>query len=447
MKSKIMLTSILLTTGCLSMLSKARAQEIHVFTVKDAIEYGAKNSSRVKNALLNYKIQEQTNRAITSEALPQLTGTFTFTDNLIIPTSLVPGEFAGQPAGTFIPIKFGTQYNTAAGLTLKQVLFDGQVFVGLQARQTALNFYRKSQEITEQDLRVNTYKVYYQLLLSRTQMDLIDANISRAKELLHSSTVLFQNGLGEKLDMDKAAVQLSNLETEKVETTFNIQVANLGLKILLGMPIKDSLVLKDSLTFERVRDVQLSDDQYQYADRKDFQLLRLTKDLNEFDIKRYRKLYIPTVSVNAYLSQNAFRTQFDVFKNAAWYPSSYFSLNINVPIFDGLYKDANIQKAKITLQQTENDMDALKIRIDGEVKQAELRYAAAMGILDSQKKNMDLAQSVYEQTRKKYEQGAGSNTEIITSESDLKQAQNNYLNALYNAILAKIEYQNSVGKI
>jgi outer membrane protein TolC len=86
-------------------------------------------------------------------------------------------------------------------------------------------------------------------------------------------------------------------------------------------------------------------------------------------------------------------------------------------------------------------------RIDGEVKQAQLRYAAAMGILDSQKKNMDLAQSVYDQTRKKYDQGAGSNTEIITSESDLKQAQNNYLNALYNAILAKIDYENSIGKI
>ena len=213
------------------------------------------------------------------------------------------------------------------------------------------------------------------------------------------------------------------------------------------MPMKDSLVLSDTLTYEKVRDVQLDENLYQYADRRDFQLLRLNRDLNEFDIKRYRKMYIPTVSLNAYISQNAYRTQFDVLGKGDWFPAGYFSLNINIPIFDGLFKDANIKKAKITLQQTENQLEALKINIDGEVRQAELRYEAALEVLDSQKKNMDLAQSVYNQTRKKYEQGVGSNTEIISSESDLKQAQNSYINALYNTIIAKIDYQNSIGKI
>jgi outer membrane protein TolC len=124
---------------------------------------------------------------------------------MIIPTSLVPGEFAGQPPGTYIPVKFGTQYNTSAGLTLKQVLFDGQVFVGLQARQTALNYVRKGQELTEQDLRVNIYKVYYGILLRKTQMDLLNANITgpgTATQFIRD----VPNGLGEKLDMDKASV-------------------------------------------------------------------------------------------------------------------------------------------------------------------------------------------------------------------------------------------------
>jgi outer membrane protein TolC len=427
--------------------SQIQAQEIHRFTIRDAIEYGQKNSAQVKNALLGYKIQEQTNRAITSEALPQVSGSVGMVDNVIIATQLLPGEFAGQPAGTFIPIKFGTQYNTNIGATLKQILFDGQVFVGLQARQTALDYYQKSAELTEQNVRVNIYKVYYQLLLSRTQVDLIDANIRRAEELLHNTTQLYKNGFSEKLDVDKATVQLANLQTEKIQTNFNIQSGYLGLKILLGMPMKDSLILADSLTYEMVRDVQLNENLYQYADRRDFQLLRLNRDLNEFDIRRYRKMYIPTVTLNAYVSQNAYRTKFDVLGKGDWFPSGYFSLNINIPIFDGLFKDANIKKAKFTLQQTENQMENLKINIDGEVKQAQLRYASALEVLEAQKKNMDLAQNVYDQTRKKYEQGLGSNTEIVSSESDLKQAQNNYINALYNTIIAKIDYQNSIGKI
>src|SRR5579859_2497281 len=134
--------------------------EIHTLSAKEAIDYAAKNNVSVMNALLDYKIQQQSNRAITSQALPQINGSAGVTDNLQIPTTLIPGEFIQQP-GTFVPLKFGLQYNTNFGVTLKQILFDGQVFVGLQARQASLDFYQKSQEVTEQAIRANVYKIYY----------------------------------------------------------------------------------------------------------------------------------------------------------------------------------------------------------------------------------------------------------------------------------------------
>lgn len=444
---KCSMKNMIAAATLLTLSITARSQAIHRFSIKEAIDFASKNSVQVKNSLLNYKNQEQVNRSITSEAYPQLTGNVGFTDNVIIATQLLPGEFAGQPAGTFIPIKFGTQYNTAIGANLKQVLFDGQVFVGLQARSTALAYAQKATEITEQNIRVNIYKVYYQLVLSKTQMDLIDANIARAQELLHNTTEMYKNGFSERLDVDKASVQLSNLQTEKVQTEFTIANGYLGLKVLMGMPIKDSLTLTDTLTYEMVRDATLNDVDYQYDDRRDFQLLRLNKDLNEFDIKRYRKMYIPVFTFNAGYTENAYRTKFDVFGKGDWYPSGYLGLNVAIPIFDGFYKDASIQKAKIALRQTENQMDALKITIDNDVKEAQLRFEAAMQTLNFQKKNMDLAESVYNQTRKKYEQGVGSNTEITSAESDFKQAQTNYLTALYNTVIAKIDYQNAIGKI
>ncbi len=433
---------------CLLLLGTVvQAQEIHQFSVKEAIDYGAKHSVQAKNALLDYRIQEQTNRSVTSQALPQVTGSIGATDNLQIPTTLIPGEFVGQPSGTFVPLQFGTKFNTNFGVTLKQVLFDGQVFVGLQARQTALDFYLKSSEVTEQMLRVNIYKVYYQLLLSRTQMELIDANITRADELLHNTNELFKNGFAEKLDVDKASVQLANLQTEKISTTFSIDNGYLGLKVLLGMPIRDSLLLTDTLTYEMVRGITLAENVYEYRDRRDYQLLELNRSLNEFDIKRYRKMYIPTISLTANYGQNAYSSDFTPFKKDIWYPSSYVGLNINVPIFDGFYKDANIKKSTYEMEQTENKMEALKINIDDDVKESQLRYTAAMQTLDFQKKNMDLAESVYDQTKKKFEQGLGSNTEITTAQSDLRGAQTNYFLALYNAVVAKIDYQNAIGKI
>ena len=95
--------------------------QIHELSLAQAVDYATNNSVLVKNALLDYQIQEQSNRATTSQALPQITANLGLTDYIQIPTTLIPGEFVNQP-GTFIPLKFGTQYNATGGITLKQVL-------------------------------------------------------------------------------------------------------------------------------------------------------------------------------------------------------------------------------------------------------------------------------------------------------------------------------------
>ena len=427
--------------------TNAQVPQVHAFSLAQAIDYAAKNSAKVKNALLDYKIQEQSNRATTSQALPQVSGTAGLTDYFQIPVSVVPGTFVQQPQEKLVPFAFATQYSANAGVTLKQVLFDGQVFVGLQARQTSLEYYKKNQELTEQQLRQNIYKVYYQLLLSKVQVELIDANIGRAQELLHNTTEMFKNGFSEKLDVDKATVQLTNLQSNKIQTLYNIDNGYLGLKVLMGMPVRDSLLLTDSLTYEMVREGTL-DNEYKYNDRKDYQVLELNRKLNEFDIKRYKKQYIPSASLTANYTQTGYGIDFsDIYRGKYWYPSSYVGLNINIPIFDGFYKDANIRQARLKLEQTNNNIDALKISIDNDVKNAQLKFGAALSDLDYQKKNMDLATGVYEQTRKKYEQGLGSNTEITAAQTDLVQAQNNYFNALYNAISAKVDYEYAIGKL
>jgi outer membrane protein len=422
------------------------ARPIHEFSLAEAVDFAAKNSVLVKNALLDYEIQVQSNRATTSQALPQVTGNLGVTDYIQIPTTLIPGQFFGGQPGTFLPVKFGTKWNSTGGVTLQQVLFDGQVFVGLQARRASLDYYRKRQEITEQMLRANIHKIYYQLLISKSQIEQIDANIANQESLLHNSTELFKNGFAEQLDVDKATVQLSNLESDKIQTVYNISNGYLGLKVLMGMPVQDSLRLTDTLTYEMVRDAVLSDN-YKYTDRRDFQLLQINRQLNEFDVKRYKKEYIPTAKLNANYAQSQYVNTFDLGQKNSWYPGSYVGIAVNIPIFDGFYKDANIRQAKLKLQQTNNNMDSLKIRIDNDVEEAQLRFTAALATLDYQKKNMDLSERVYAQTRKKYEQGLGSNQEITTALTDEKTAQANYFNALYSAIAARVDYLNAIGKI
>jgi outer membrane protein len=435
--------------GCLLLAGFAQAQTAtrHEFSVAQAVDYARSNNVQVKNALLNIQIQQQTNRDITSAALPNITGNIGVTDYLKIPTSLLPGEIFGQPAGTYIPVQFGTKYNSTASIQLSQILFDGQVFIGLQARKTSIDFQTKNAEVTEEMVKTNIYKIYYQLAVSKTQIDLLDANIARLVKLQHDANELYKNGFAEKLDIDKVTVQLANLQTERVKALNSIGVGYLGLKTLIGMPAKDTLVLTDQITDDQVKMDILTDTAYSYNDRKEYQYLQLGKKLNEFNIRRYKLAYLPALSLNANYSKNAQRNSFSFFGSGDWFTTSYVSLSLAIPIFDGFAKDARIKKATLEMRQTENQIENLRNTIDNETEQARLNFRSALTTMDFQKQNMALAETVYNQTKKKFEAGTGSNTEINAAQTDLIAAQTNYMSALYSAIVARVDYLKAIGKL
>jgi outer membrane protein TolC len=120
---------------------------------------------------------------------------------------------------------------------------------------------------------------------------------------------------------------------------------------------------------------------------------------------------------------------------------------VDVPIFKGFSIKAKIEKAILELQKSNNEKETLKLSIDNDIEVAKNNFSAAISTLDFQKKNMELAIEVYEQTRKKFEAGVGSNIEINAAQTDLKAAQTNYIGALYDAIVAKTDYLKAVGKL
>jgi len=420
----------------------------HELSIQQAVDYANKNNVQVKNALLEIKKQAETNREVTSAALPQISGTGSYTYNAKLPVSLVPAEFFGGQPGTFEKIAFGLKHNVTYGVQLNQILFDGQVFVGLQARESVLDFQRKNAEVTEEMIKVNIHKVYYQLVVSKQQIELLDANIDRFEKLLKDTRIIHENGFAEKLDVDKVNVTLTNLQTEKIRALNQIENGYVGLKVLMGMPVRDELILTDTLSYDQVRDNVLSADGFQYSDRKEFQYADLGVKLNEFNVQRYKLSRIPTLTLNGYYNRNAQRNTFDIFKGGRdWFDISAVSLNLNIPIFTGFSTKAKIQRAKIELQQSINAQENLKNVIDNDIQVAKNNFRSSVASLDYQKKNMELAENVLAQTRKKYESGIGSQLEINTAQTELKTAQTNYINSLYDAIISKTDFLKATGKL
>ena len=267
------------------------------------------------------------------------------------------------------------------------------------------------------------------------------------KKLDHDTKEIYKNGFAEKIDVDKLAVQIVNLQTEKLRALNAVANGYSSLKVLMGMPLKDSLVLTDTISDAQIKENILAATEYKYTDRKEYQALELSNKLNGFNIKRYKLSQIPILSFNANYSKQAQRTKFDFFKKGDWFTTSYIGLNLNIPIFKGFSAKAKIAGARLALQQSQNQLDGLKISIDNDVAIAKNSFATATATMDYQKQNMRLAETVYEQTKKKYETGTGSSTEINTAQIDLKTAQTNYIGALYDAIIARIDFLKATGKL
>ncbi|MCX6331009.1 MAG: TolC family protein [Bacteroidetes bacterium] len=426
---------------------QAQNKAVYAFSLDECVSYAKKNNVQVKNALLAIDAQVQTNREISAAAFPTINTNIGGNDYLKIPTSLLPAQIFGGAAGTYIPVQFGTKFNANYGANFQQLLFDGQVFVAIKARVTSLEWQRKNAALTEEAIKTNIYKIYYQLSASKTQLNILDANIERLSKLAHDAEIMYKNGFAEKLDVDKVSVQLNNIQTEKIKATNSVAIGFMGLKMLMGMPVKDSLSLTEVIDEKSLNNNILYENDFQYGVRKDFQYLSETKKLTEFNVKRYQLSYLPTVSMSGSYSQNAMRTKFDFFEGGSWFNTSIVSLNINLPLFNGFARDARVKRTKIELKQIENQIDALKNNIDNEITQAKLNYISSVATMQFQKKNMQLAEAVYQQTKKKFETGTGSNTEISAAQADLVTAQNNYMNALYSALIAKVDLLKATGKL
>jgi outer membrane protein len=443
--NRLSLTIILTLLG----MAFSEAQSIHNLTIQDALELAKKNNIQVKTALANLEVQEQTNKQLTADALPNISATGTSTNYFQIPVIvLAANSFGPNFPPTSQAFSLNQKYNLTAGVQLTQKLFDGSVFVGLKARSSALEYYKKNIDLTIESLSVNIYKTYYSLVVSKTQLELLDANIARAAKFLHDTKVMNENGFAEKLDVNKAVVQLANLQTSRENTKTNIVNGYLTLKFLIGIPAADSVQLTTSFDEAQLKGGIPMDLQYRYEDRYDFQTLQISKQLSEFDVKRYQAVYYPTLSLNGSYSKNALNNTFDLFSNAStWYSTSYFGFTLNVPIFSGFSKDANLKKARVQSNLISDQLENLKQNIDVEVRTARNNFINAISNMDNQKENTSLAESVYDQTKKKYESGLASSTDLTNAQTDLIQAQSNYINALYNAVVAKVDYLKAIGKI
>lgn len=419
------------------------------YSIQSAIDYAIQHNSNYLNAELDKKIAEYRNREFIGIGLPQISGSFDVKNYVELPTSLLPGQFFGAPAGTFIPVRFGTQWNAAGGVSISQIIFSSDYLVGLQASKEFKLLSEKSLTRTKVEIVINVTKAYYGVIVNKEKIKTLQANIERIRKILDDTKALNKAGFVEQLDVDRLALTYNNLLTEKEKVERLIGLSETLLKFQMGYPVQDPIVLTDELKAEQFQDLNdVTEVKPNYASRPEFMLLESQQKINELDLKRYRYQFLPSLVAYGSYQKNAQRTKFDLFDgDQKWFPIGVIGATLNLPIFSGGQKYYRIQQAKLNLLKTANTINYLKSAIDMETNVAAVMYKNAFISVQTQSKNKELAKSIFETTRKKYEAGVGSSLELITAETALKEAETNYLTAVYDLIIAKTDLDKAQGNV
>lgn len=418
------------------------------FSLADCIKYAYEHQSAVKNANLDVTSADYKVKETTGIGLPQVNGSASLQDYIKIPTTLIPAEVFGGPAGTFIPLKFGVKYQSSVGLDVNQIIFSGSYLVGLKASKTYKELSLRSLTRTKIQTNVAVTKAYYQVLVSNEQIRLLDANLAQLKQQFDQTTAQNKQGVVELIDVQRLEVQYNNLVTNRENT---IRMLGLGyemLKFQMGMPIENELILKDKL-----EDIKLDQnvaenavDTSFYHKRIEFNLSETNKTLNELDLKRQKSQFLPSLSANGNLTSSYQNDAFsDLYKMN--FPSSFIGLKLNVPIFNGFQRRYQVKESEITVLESQNNLNNLKNSINLEAKTANVNYVNGIQSLNNQKRSRELAAEVLRVTKIKYQQGVGSSIEVTQAQTALESADNQYIQALYDALVNKVNLDQAYGRI
>jgi len=454
MKKSLYILSICLLFYAKSSMAQKAAPAPYNYSLADCIKYAYEHQDSVKNAELDVKSADYKIKETIGTGLPQVSGSISFQKYFQAPASVGP-DFskiatgaALDPEAPLVKFPFGaTTYTNNYGIQASQLIFSGTFIVGLQAVKTFKELYTRSLTRSKIETNVNVTKAYYQVLVSGEQIKVLDANINQLKQQLDQTTSMNKQGFVEKIDVDRLSVSYNNLVTNRENVARALVLYVQMLKFQMGMPIEQELNLTDKLESVNLdQQAANSVDTTFYHNRIEYSLLETNVKLNMLDVKDKKAAYLPTVSANAGYTvayeENHWRYLYD---NA--YPFSFVGLTINVPIFSGGQRLNQLKESQINVQKAQNDLYNARNGFKLQAAAANVTFFNSLQSLNNQKRSRELAQEVLRVSKIKYQQGVGSSIEVTQAQTDLETADNQYIQALYNALISKVDLDKAYGKI
>jgi len=409
-------------------------------SLKQCISYGLQNHSSIKVADNNIEKSKEQGREALAAYLPQMNINGEYDYNVKLQTSQL--MFNDQPT----KIAMGSPYSSTLSAQLDQPLFNQSLLLGIRANQPNMELSQLNKEQTNEQIIYNVSSSYFQVLVIQKQIQLLNDNRTRTEKLYSVTKLQAEQGTGKKINAKQVEVNLNNINSQIANAQSNYTIALNRLKNAMGMDISANVVLTDTARWVQNVTATPQNGEFDYASTTAYKIQEKQIELNEINAKSIRAGYIPTVSMFGRYGMNGIgKTAGDVFSNQFNY--STIGLKFTIPILDGFKKDAQYKQAKIAISTAKENLKLNQSNSGMVFQNATNKREQARTTLQSDKRNMEMSQELYDNVNLQYKGGTASLSDLLNAESSWSSAQNNFLQSMINYYVAALDLANAQGSL
>lgn len=419
-------------------------------SLQQCVQMAVERNIMVRTARLDQEKSGLKKEEVRSVLLPKFNLSGNFQDNLKVATTVLPASFMkylGYTGTEGVPVAMGTQYSSSVALSFSQVIFNKTALLALEMTRKSEAISALSVEKASEEIAAEVARLYFLTLTTSEQQKLIEGNIARAEKLKSITKITVDNGFGKQVDLDRVCVNLENYYTQLSNTKAACEQQLNLMKYMLNLPQDQPISLTDKADFIMQQETPgvISD----FSNHVDIQLLESQQEINKLNQKFINSGYQPSLNLSGLFAYQGLKGDFkDYFnKESKWYPYSYFTVGLSVPVFDGFEKRSKSRQARIELEKTREKLESVTANLSMSYKNALNNYQNNKTNVIRQQQNLKLAEKVYDESSLKYKEGLATMSTLLQDEIGLSNAQAGYLNALYNFKDAEVKIMSLNGGI
>lgn len=420
-------------------------------TLKRCIEIGIENNLTLQQKQQDIHIAEIGQSENRHKLIPVIQGYANFVHNVERATSVTDGSNLSKLLGVDAPymVGQGLDFQTTGGFQLSMPLYNQTLYTGIQIADKMKEISEASYEKAKEDLTVEISKLYYLAQTTAKQIELIRSNIGRMESLKSITSAFYDNDMALKVDVQRVDINLENLRTQltNAEAMYEQQLNLLRYTLdfapdtpILLSTLKGYIDYDDSYLL-----CGLSPDLYE------LQLLNMQSEVLQKQKKMINQGYLPTLSLVGATQWTAFTDKFENYFHThptnKWYNHTYWGLQLNVPIFDGLAKRNKSRKVAAQYTQLQTTIADTEKKLQTQYQNSLNDWHNNIRNAERQQENYRLAESVYLVTSDQYKEGVASMSDLLQDEMRMTEAQNGYISALYKYMVSELSLLKLTGQL